>query len=605
MQEPTELKPPHSTVTAASAVVQMQKGATLLKCGHRGNPHFRTFVLSEDMKTLSWTSPKKPSAKSTVSLADVTELKLGQKTKIFKSNYRPEYERLAFSLVYGGGKTLDIVCKNKTEFEVWVMGLKSLTVEPIDLREAKATPVHEGSAQVEETVTVVFKGKKTIVKRREDSNDVYSFGQGVNGRLGHGDEYDQSLPKVIETLLGRDIRGVSCGQAHTVAWNAEGEAFSWGAGSNGRLGHGHERDRFTPLFIEGLSGRHVIQVACGENHSVALTASGQVYAWGMGADGRLGFGDEETVLTPFEVNALEGLQVVYVACGRATTAAVTSEGHLYMWGRNENGALGIEDTAVQLTPVRIDVDGQKVSRVQCAATYTAAITERGQVYTWGDGTNGVLGHGDESDVLKPTKVRALEGVTIVRIATGGSHMIALGTGGKIYTWGEGSRGQLGKGKSVQQSSAPLLVDAPFQDLAGDEVIQIAAGAASSVALTKDGLLFSWGHGANGRLGHGHESDIYVPTVVEAMSRKKVREIACGGSHCTAMILHGWVPDEESEQCMACKTAFTVIRRRHHCRNCGGIFCGSCSNKKYALLKAGFTGTVRVCDKCYTSLSSSN
>lgn len=52
-----------------------------------------------------------------------------------------------------------------------------------------------------------------------DSNDVYSWGQGVNGRLGHGDENDQRIPKVIEALLGKDIRGIDCGPSHSAAWN--------------------------------------------------------------------------------------------------------------------------------------------------------------------------------------------------------------------------------------------------------------------------------------------------------------------------------------------------------------------------------------------------
>lgn len=63
-----------------------------------------------------------------------------------------------------------------------------------------------------------------------DSSDVYAWGQGVNGRLGHGDEKDQLQPKVIEALLGKDVRAIACGLSHTAALNAAGELYTWGAG---------------------------------------------------------------------------------------------------------------------------------------------------------------------------------------------------------------------------------------------------------------------------------------------------------------------------------------------------------------------------------------
>ena len=63
-----------------------------------------------------------------------------------------------------------------------------------------------------------------------DSSDVYTWGHGVSGRLGHGDEKDHVVPKVVQSLLGKEIRAVSCGPSHTAALNASGELFTWGAG---------------------------------------------------------------------------------------------------------------------------------------------------------------------------------------------------------------------------------------------------------------------------------------------------------------------------------------------------------------------------------------
>ena len=91
--------------------------------------------------------------------------------------------------------------------------------------------------------------------------------------------------------------------------------------------------------------------------------------------------------------------------------------------------------------------------------------------------------------------------------------------------------------------------------------QIACGANHTAALTEKGQLFTWGCAVNGRLGHGDEKDQWVPKVVFTMMGKTVRQIGCGGSHSAATVVHGWIPDGESDRCMACKRIFTFVNRR--------------------------------------------
>lgn len=94
-----------------------------------------------------------------------------------------------------------------------------------------------------------------------------------------------------------------------------------------------------------------------------------------------------------------------------------------------------------------------------------------------------------------------------------------------------------------------------------------------------------------------------PVEVEALAGKQCRLAVCGKDHMACTVIHGWVPDEEAAACMACKKNFTTIRRRHHCRQCGGLYCGMCSSKRFPLLDRGFSDPVRVCDKCHHELSS--
>jgi len=119
----------------------------------------------------------------------------------------------------------------------------------------------------------------------------------------------------------------------------------------------------------------------------------------------------------------------------------------------------------------------------------------------------------------------------------------------------------------------------------------------------NGEVFTWGYGAMGRLGHGNEDLHDEPTRVDVLVGKQVQGISSGGAHCAITVIHGWVPDKESQFCMSCKSGFTAIRRRHHCRKCGGLFCGSCSSKRVPILNAGLSDPVRVCEKCYSALTS--
>mmetsp|Transcript_25105 Transcript_25105/g.35394 ORF Transcript_25105/g.35394 Transcript_25105/m.35394 type:complete len:131 (-) Transcript_25105:70-462(-) len=122
----------------------------------------------------------------------------------------------------------------------------------------------------------------------------------------------------------------------------------------------------------------------------------------------------------------------------------------------------------------------------------------------------------------------------------------------------------------------------------------------TLLLTESGEVMSSGYNKNGQLGHANTIDLDQFKAVEAFAAgsKQVRLIACGGEHTCILTKKSWIKDEEALECMSCKTAFTVVNRRHHCRNCMGIFCGKCSNKRMAILRSGSTKPQRVCTSCY-------
>ena len=120
---------------------------------------------------------------------------------------------------------------------------------------------------------------------------VWSWGGGRLGKLGHGDEQEQLLPKKVEAFVGRSVIAVSAGAYHSLAITADGAVWSWGNEHYGKLGHGDQQDQLLPKEVEAFARQRVAAVLAGEDHSLAITADGAVFTWGKGEDGCLGHGE--------------------------------------------------------------------------------------------------------------------------------------------------------------------------------------------------------------------------------------------------------------------------------------------------------------------------
>jgi hypothetical protein len=161
-----------------------------------------------------------------------------------------------------------------------------------------------------------------------EDGSTYTWGNGACGRLGHGDETDQSAPKAVDGLVGIKAKEVACGGSHTLVLSEDGRVYSFGYGADSQLGHGDKKNRFTPTLIEApLEGKFVVQVACGYNHSMALTRKGCFYTWGHGANGRLGHGSETTHTTPNMIKGLFGKRVVNISSSNDNSVALIVSMH--------------------------------------------------------------------------------------------------------------------------------------------------------------------------------------------------------------------------------------------------------------------------------------
>ncbi|XP_023520978.1 PH, RCC1 and FYVE domains-containing protein 1 isoform X2 [Cucurbita pepo subsp. pepo] len=424
---------------------------------------------------------------------------------------------------------------------------------------------------------------------------------------------DVLLPRPLESNVVLDIHHIACGVRHAALVTRQGEVFTWGEESGGRLGHGVVKDVSQPRMIESLAASSIDFVACGEFHTCAVTMTGELYTWGDGTHnaGLLGHGSDVSHWIPKRVSGpLEGLQIASVTCGPWHTALVTSMGQLFTFGDGTFGALGHGDRENISYPKEVEsLSGLRTIAVACGVWHTSAVVEvivtqssasisSGKLFTWGDGDKNRLGHGDKEPRLKPTCVPALIDYDFHKIACGHSLTVGLTTSGQVFSMGSTVYGQLGNPSA--DGKIPCLVE---DKLFGESVEEVSCGAYHVVVLTSKNEVYTWGKGANGRLGHGDVEDRKTPTLVEALKDRHVKYIACGSNYTAAICHHKWVSSAEQSQCSACRQAFGFTRKRHNCYNCGLVHCHSCSSRKAlrAALAPNPSKPYRVCDSCYAKL----
>ncbi|KAK0586376.1 hypothetical protein LWI29_005861 [Acer saccharum] len=460
---------------------------------------------------------------------------------------------------------------------------------------------------------------------REDLDslcDVFIWGEGLGDVLLGGGVHvvrkssaarsDALLPKALESTMVLDAHNIGCGSKHCVVVTKQGQIFSWGDGSGGRLGHGLEANVSFPKLIDAFSESKIDLVACGEFHTCAVTHSGDLYTWGDGIHnlGLLGHVSEVGYWTPTKVNGqMEGMHVSSISCGPWHTAAVTSAGKLFTFGDGTFGALGHGDRSSTSMPREVEMlMGLRTLMASCGVWHTAAVVEVTnenssssslsfkKLFTWGDGAKGQLGHGDKESKLIPCCVAASD--EFCQVGCGQSITIALTVSGKVYSMGSIDYGQLGSPGSF--SKIPIRIKGNIKH---SHIEEIACGSYHIAVLSSKAEVYTWGKGANGQLGHGDGENRNTPTLVEALKGKQVKSVVCGSNFTAAICVHKSVFSSDHSTCSGCRNPFNFRRKRHNCYNCGLAFCKACIGKRSlrAALAPDTDKPYRVCDGCFTKL----
>ncbi len=370
-------------------------------------------------------------------------------------------------------------------------------------------------------------GNHTIVVN--NIGTVYTWGYNNFGQLGFGDNLNSSVAVSVNTsgvLSGKIIKRVATGRFHSIALASDGTVYTWGRNYYGQLGNGNNTDSNLPVAVNTsgvLNGKIIIQVAAGFHHSLALASDGIVYVWGHGLYGQLGNGNNTDSNVPVAIDTsgvLSGKIISQIALGSYHSIALSSDGKVYTWGSGNFGQLGNQTFTDTSVPVAVDTNGVLSGKtiIQVAAGYnhSIALASDGTIYTWGDNSIGQLGNGTFTGTNVPIAVNTsgvLSGKTIIQVTAGSYHSIALASDGTVYTWGDNAYGQLGTGSNIAFSNVPVAVNTSGV-LNGKIIIQVASGSHHSIALASDGTLYTWGHNAYGQLGNATFTDSNLPVAVD-------------------------------------------------------------------------------------------
>jgi len=335
---------------------------------------------------------------------------------------------------------------------------------------------------------------------------------------------------------------VACGYEHTLAVAERGcRVFACGCGDDGRLGTGKREHQRTPAPVAGLEELpDVVMVAAGHEHSAAITSAGELLLWGRNYNGQLGQGDWEDRMVPVRLGPPQfgGEPVAMVACGGYHTLVVTRSGLLLAFGHGYEGQLGLGDTTDRDVPVEVGpgrFGGAIIASAAAGAAHSGVVTSGGAVWTWGWGKHGRLGHNGEQHELVPREVEGqFGGARALSLAAGRAHTMVLTTCGEVWGCGAGAAGQIGVGDTADRHA---LVRVGGEETFGQsKVHMVACGLYHTMAVTEEGAVWSWGCGGEGRLGHNDDRGRLAPVRVgqERFGGAKIVTIDGGAVHSAAV-----------------------------------------------------------------------
>jgi YD repeat-containing protein len=302
---------------------------------------------------------------------------------------------------------------------------------------------------------------------------LFSWGSNSVGRLGDGTTTSRTSPvPVVMTgvLGGKKVSAIATGASHSLVLDDSGQVYSWGRNLDGAIGDNSTSNRNAPVMVSTLgapAGKTITSIKAGTDFSLALSSEGLVYSWGRGTDGRLGSGSTTRRLVPGEVVATGVMLndfIVEIAAGQFHSLALGEGGRVYAWGRGSSGQLGNGGTAQSTVPVLVNLGvldaGERIRTITAGGDSSFALTNLGRIIAWGANTSGELGDGTTQNRPEPVWVMQpawFDGLGFESVTPGFNHCFARLTDGTFVAWGQNTSGQFGNGTQTG-STTPIAID---------------------------------------------------------------------------------------------------------------------------------------------------
>jgi len=310
---------------------------------------------------------------------------------------------------------------------------------------------------------------------------VWCYGNNTNGELGNGTINYSDEPVQAKFEEGTTIVQIAAGENFSVALDSEGYVWTWGANDYYQLGNNSSSYVSTPTKVQGIS--NITKIVAGTYSVLAVDENKQVYGWGLNSNGELGIGSyTNKVITPTKAKSMT--DVIDIAVGKNHSILLKSTGEVYVTGLKLYGQLGNNDTSIKKLNTFTKVENlTSVARISATDSGNIVSTVNGQVYTWGLNIYGELGLGDKTNRYVPEQIKGIS--NIVAVSGRKNHSILLDKTGKVYLAGSNKYGQLGNGTTIESLTYQQITTL-------NDVMAISAGNTYTVIAKEDGTV--WGFG---------------------------------------------------------------------------------------------------------------
>jgi alpha-tubulin suppressor-like RCC1 family protein len=330
----------------------------------------------------------------------------------------------------------------------------------------------------------------------DDTGSVWCWGLNADGQVGDNTSIDRYTPYSPTELPAVDK--IAAGSFHSMALSDTGTVWVWGGNATGQLGNGNRPTiSIVPEMLTGLTG--ITDIAAGTGHSLALQSDGSILAWGENSSGQLGTGDFVDSSVPVPVTGVAGIRFVDIAAGENFSMALSEWGTVYTWGENESGQLGNNDATGTDRNYPDIVNGLiGIRSITVGFRHALVLQADGTILAWGENSDRQCGNigADGADALEPVEMANITTpASAIAMAGGRSYSAVILNDNLVYTCGGNSWGQLGYMDPFVSQRDLLGV---VENFSGGQTV--ACGDVFTVVRNTDGTIWTWGSNSNGQLG---------------------------------------------------------------------------------------------------------